>query len=335
MSILKNVYNLSFNLRNLKPWTYLDESDVFGVQIPGSDKKYFVSIMGGGGEHYAIAAYEGPVALLDFWTLSDPDSWFRPADLLTIPHLMVSFENMSEIEPRTRKAIKDFGFNIMGKKAWPDLKQCIPGFVPHFPEQEALADLEVILEQVLHVVGRAKSSTYFIMPENMDNDMYLMRVNTSPGSDKWEDTYWKLELPVTEFEMLFSDDDRKSLKGLMQTNKVLQADISITNKVVAPPGEKPYFSCIYILMDKTSHMALDFELLPPHEGLDAVYARIPQLIIESLLKLRWRPEVIEFRHPMLYEMTQKVLSASKITSSLKNRLNAVDDFLENFTEASL
>lgn len=283
MSALKNVYNLSFNLRNLKPWTYLDESDVFGVQIPGSDKKYFVSIMGGGGEHYAIAAYEGPVALLDFWTLSDPDSWFRPADLLTIPHLMVSFENMSEIEPRTRKAIKDFGFNIMG----------------------------------------------------MDNDMYLMRVNTSPGSDKWEDTYWKLELPVTEFEMLFSDDDRKSLKGLMQTNKVLQADISITNKVVAPPGEKPYFSCIYILMDKTSHMALDFELLPPHEGLDAVYARIPQLIIESLLKLRWRPEVIEFRHPMLYEMTQKVLSASKITSSLKNRLNAVDDFLENFTEASL
>lgn len=335
MNTLKKVYQLSINLRNLKPWTFLSENDIFGIQIPGSEKKYFVSIMGGAGEHYALAAYEGTHAILDFWELSQPDTWYRPEDLLTIPHLMVSFENKEEIEPAARKQLREFGFNFMGKNAWPDLKHVKPGFVPEMPEEEALADLVMILEQTMHVVNRAKISPDFILPETMDEDMYLMRTNTSPGKDDWKDTYWKLELPSIPYTIEFSTFDKKKIRGLKRTNYTIQADIAITNKVIASPGQKPYFACMFIMIHKQTQMVLDFELLSPTDGIHKMYAKFPQLLIDKILRLKWRPAVIEFRHPLLHEMAQEVLYSTNIKIIYHQKLNLVDDFLKSFTEADL
>ncbi len=335
MSTLKKVYQLSINLRNLKPWTFLSESDIFGIQIPGSEKKYFMSIMGSAGEHFALAAYEGTHAILGFWELSQPDTWFRPEDLLTIPHLMVSFENKEDIEPTAKKQLREFGFNFIGKNAWPVLKHVKPGFVPEMPEEEALADLVMILEQTMHVLERAKISPEFILPEEMDTDMYLMRTKTSPGKDGWKDTYWKMEPSSIPYQMGFSTHDRKKISGLKRTNHSIQADIAITNKVVASPGQKPYFACMFVMIHKQTELVLDFELLSPTDGIYEMYSKFPQLLIDKLLRLKWRPAAIEFRHPLLHEMAQEVLYPTKIKIIYHHKLNLIDDFLKHFSETDL
>jgi len=50
IEIWKEIFHLSEELYIQAPWTYMAETDIFGVRTPGSGKTYFISIMGSAGE---------------------------------------------------------------------------------------------------------------------------------------------------------------------------------------------------------------------------------------------------------------------------------------------
>ena len=77
-STLKKAIQLADQLKELAPWTYMDETDIFGVRMPDTGKQYFVSIRGAAGQHYGMAAYEGTEGLMGFWELQQPATWVRP-----------------------------------------------------------------------------------------------------------------------------------------------------------------------------------------------------------------------------------------------------------------
>jgi len=51
----------------------MNETDIFGIKIPGTNRIYFISVMGSLGEVTAITAYMGERALQMFWELQDED----------------------------------------------------------------------------------------------------------------------------------------------------------------------------------------------------------------------------------------------------------------------
>ena len=55
----RRLYDSAIAVRNLRPWQWMLESDVFGVSDPISQQLYFVSIMGARGEHLSVAVYSG------------------------------------------------------------------------------------------------------------------------------------------------------------------------------------------------------------------------------------------------------------------------------------
>lgn len=62
----KRLYELMDKIRELAPWEYMYEQDIFGIQFPETGKLGFVSVMGNLGEHYAVAIYPGKKALKVF-----------------------------------------------------------------------------------------------------------------------------------------------------------------------------------------------------------------------------------------------------------------------------
>jgi hypothetical protein len=50
------LFALMNRVRDLTPWEWMEETEPFGVQHPATGEIGFVSVMGNGGEYYAISA---------------------------------------------------------------------------------------------------------------------------------------------------------------------------------------------------------------------------------------------------------------------------------------
>ena len=65
----RKLYKAAIQIKEVAPWEWMEETDVFGIQNPKTDELGFVSVMGMLGEHYAIAVYLGAEALNRFWQI--------------------------------------------------------------------------------------------------------------------------------------------------------------------------------------------------------------------------------------------------------------------------
>ncbi len=61
------LYSAAVRVKELAPWKWMDESELFGVQSPETGELGFVSIMGMAGEHFAVAVYQGAKGCTAFW----------------------------------------------------------------------------------------------------------------------------------------------------------------------------------------------------------------------------------------------------------------------------
>src|SRR5262245_30971660 len=90
------LYAAAGRVKVMAPWKWMIEDEVFGVRNPERDEVGFVSVMGAGGEHFAVALYQGAVALHDFLALSQGDS-VETERLLEIPQLQASFDDRGRL----------------------------------------------------------------------------------------------------------------------------------------------------------------------------------------------------------------------------------------------
>ena len=67
----KKLYELAVKIKDLAPWDWMDEDDIFGFKMPDTGNLGFVSVMGTLGEHYSIAVYQGLRGLGGFWRMQE------------------------------------------------------------------------------------------------------------------------------------------------------------------------------------------------------------------------------------------------------------------------
>src|SRR5947209_235334 len=87
----RQLYELAGKLKELAPWEWMDESEIFGVESPEDGEIGFVSVMGARGEHLAIGIYLGAEGLYGFWDFQNEGHEKEPLALFDIPQLQASF----------------------------------------------------------------------------------------------------------------------------------------------------------------------------------------------------------------------------------------------------
>src|SRR5215475_13478923 len=97
------LYAAAGRVKEMAPWKWMIEDEVFGVRNPERDEVGFVSVMGAGGEHFAVALYQGAVALHGFLALSEavadgPVDGIGAERVLEIPQLQASFEDRGHLQ---------------------------------------------------------------------------------------------------------------------------------------------------------------------------------------------------------------------------------------------
>jgi hypothetical protein len=180
----KKLYELMVRIKELAPWEWMNEDDIFGFKLPGTETLGFVSVMGTLGEHLSIAVYLGARGLNGFWQMQELGPRLTPEFVLQVPQIQGSFEDREDITAEDRKVMKQLSLKFRGGQAWPQFRSFRPSCIPWYLEKDEAALLTCALEQILELAPRFQENPDIFMPTDSDDD-YLVRVHQN---GKWEDS---------------------------------------------------------------------------------------------------------------------------------------------------
>ena len=326
----RHLYDAAGRLKDLAPWEWMTEADVFGVQHPETSALGFVSIMGMLGEHYVVTVYLGPEVLDQFWALQQAGPSGNPERVLEIPQLQASFENRDMLRKQDHDLIKQLGLKFRGRQAWPLFRSFRPGFVPWFLELHEVQFLSLILDQVSEVAVRMQDHATLLPPP--DERHYLIRVARQAGGHPiWEDRIQQIPAPepkpisiAVDVEML------NALKRLPQQRHTLEVDLFMAPSGVQEKGARPFYPYILLIVEARSGYILATDMLSPEPSLETMWGEIPQRLLSHLAQAEWVPKTIHVRSPLLVGLLGPI--AEELDFQLRSSrtlpgLDAVREFL--------
>jgi len=222
----RELFDLSTEVKDLKPWRWMEETDLIGIENPETGEIGFISVMGSLGEHEAVALYLGAEGLYEFIDLHTDDS-STAQRVLENRHLQAAFSERKYLEKQDRDLIKQLGLKFSGRRAWPMFRSYRPGYLPWFVTLNEARFLIHALSQIIAVAKSVRDEAQPLHPTGrVEKDGYIMRVSRKEGSALiWEDQVWRIPRPKREPVAAKIDAATvERLKALPQTKLGLEAD---------------------------------------------------------------------------------------------------------------
>ncbi|MBN1401036.1 MAG: hypothetical protein JXA74_09370 [Anaerolineae bacterium] len=302
----RRLYAAAMAIKALAPWQWMEEWQVFGVQDPESDEIGFVSVMGALGEHLALAVYRGFQGLWLFQDYAENASPEEADKLYEIPHLSASFEDRSETTQRDRDIIKSLGLSFRGRQAWPLFRSIHRGYLPWYLEPQETHFLACALEQTVQVAPRVRANPEILEPAGPTT--YLLRKAQSGAAGlTWEDQVvdaaaWEPE----GISINISGPEMRAFRALPAGRGELEADFFTMPIIIGERGERPYAPRMLILVERGSGFIVGFEMLAPEPSLEAIWGKLPNLVLANCAKWGARPRRMYVRSPFLYGLLEPV-----------------------------
>ncbi len=263
----KNLYEAAIQFKKMKCWDWMWDTDIFGVQNPVTGEIGYCCVMGGAGEHFALAVYQGSEGLYGYLTLQ---SGKKPSlqDILGLQKLlMASFEDRALLQKEDIQLIKKIDLKFSGPDSWPLFRSYQPGYHPWYLTGEEARYLTLCLWQAIDISLRFKGDPKKLTPP-MGN-RYLVRV---PKKDKtglsWRDV-WMEPLPLQKKEIIAEPIDEVRLEKIKRRipnrQGVWEVDYFYHPGPIRDNEERPYYPYITLWVDQHSGFILSHHLDKPAE----------------------------------------------------------------------
>jgi uncharacterized protein DUF6930 len=328
------LYAAAGRVKGMAPWEWMMEGDVFGVRNPERDEIGFVSVMGAGGEHFAVALYQGAAAFYDFLALSEAGGDGR-ADrvvagrVLEIPQLQASFEDRGHLQKEDRDVIKKLNLKFRGANSWPMFRNYAPGMFPWFLTSSEARFLTIALEQLLDIAPRVRDDEDCLCGE--ENNEFLVRV---PRVEKarlvWEDKIMPVPEPDLKDAAPAPLDPQllESLKQLPEVTNVIEIELAMLPMPVREKKDRPFFPYLLMLAEASSGAIVGSDMLQPLPSLDAMRAELPSKVAEYLQQLGVKPMIIAVRTETTARSLAPLANELGIRIKLSPNLPALDSAME-------
>lgn len=317
----KNLYEMILKIKDLAPWEWLEEIDLFAVENPETQELGFISVMGAIGEHYCIAVYLGEIALARFWHFqeSEPDD-MSYQKLLEMPQLQASFEDRDFLDKDDREIIKKLSLAFRGKNAWPMFRKYEPGFCPWFINSAEARFLIYALEQTINVALRAQEDPTILLPN--ENYSYLLRRRVKRGNSYvWQDDIWHESMIEPELiEPVVDMIALEKAKSLSLKNVTIEVDMFMFPQPVFDKGSRPYYPYLLLLLESAHGLIVGQKLLQPLPDLQSMQVKIPHHLLDIFSKISYVPDKIRIASPMLYSLLEHIADHLNITIEKVNNL---------------
>src|SRR5262249_47799303 len=278
--------------------------------------------------HFAVALYQGAVALYDFLALGEADS-VEAERVLEIPQLQASFEGRGRLEKEDRDTIKNLGLKFRGANSWPLFRNYAPGMFPWFLTSSEARFLTTALEQLLDVAPRVRDDEDVLLGE--ENDEFLVRVPRVENARLvWEDKTMRVPGPELKKAAPAPLDPQllESLKQLPEVTNVIEIGLTMLPMPVREKKDRSFFPYLLMLVDASSGVILGNDMLQPLPSLDAMRAEFPTKVAEHLLRLGVRPLRVTVRTETNARSLAPLADELGIRIKLSPRLPALDEAME-------
>lgn len=265
----------ALRVKDLAPWQWLLEHQVFGVKNPETGGLGFVSIMGNLGEHLGVSVYLGARGLYNFM-LIQAGAGPMPQLLLETAQLMASYEDREMLEDHDRQILQRARIKVRGRQSWPMFRSHRPAFVPWYVDADEARFLTLALEQVLEVAPRLKAKPD-LLPD-ATRKRFLVRVSEKQddGSLAWRDREQYVQPPGGLNLQLAAPNDM--LEHVAALPKKLHVEVHVfmlLEPAQDKPSTRPYFPYMLMVVDRKSGMVVGSAMLKPVPQWKDVWEDVP------------------------------------------------------------
>jgi hypothetical protein len=334
---LSNLYVAAVGFRDLKPWQWMSDIDLFAVQDTINNQTGYCCVMGQAGELFGLAVYLGDEGFGHIVKVLSED--IHGDELFEQRALLLTFEDRQDIDKEDYKRIKLSGYSFRGRKQWPVFRSYVPGFYPWYLNSEEVSFFTQVLNQAIDVCQRVRENPKLL--ENEDKEyIFARRSIFEENGVNWEDTWLPLPLDCYDTERSFyklEDLELNRRKKTYQKRKVVvEFDIQyIPEAVQEKKGERPYFPVLGLWMERQHGLILGVEIVHPNDYVKCIQEKF----FEILDQQRWIPETIEVQKEKAYHLlapiAQKLGINLKLVPELPMLETVVDEMLSNFAFYSL
>jgi len=322
------LYQAALEFKEIEAWTWMYDSDVFGVQDPVSGEIGYCCIMGNLGEMFALAVYLGSEGLESYMRIAsepplDPSEAFE--ELMSQKCLMASFANRDELMKEDRQVIKRLGLKFRGRNAWPLFRSYRPAYHPWHITADEARFLTLALQQAREVCLRFREGPTLLTPPN--DELWFVRApeETEEGLS-WRDDWLEADL-LEEEELPDVPIDELRLARLKKAAQFMDAvwemDFFLSpSPVQESKDERPYYPYLTMMVDHKSGFIFGTDLASPETYL----AEFPWRFITLAERLKKLPTELWVTKEDAYDLLEP------LTSHLGVELYLVDE-LESLGEA--
>lgn len=319
------LYEAMAKVKDLAPWQWMSEADLFGVQDPETGEVYYVSVMGELGEHFAVAAYPGAEGLNGFWVMNQGILEESPEVFVLVPQLQASFEDRSQLNDQDRQLIKSLGYKFRGRQAWPLFRSYRPAYMPWYLEAAEATVLALILEQVLEVATRFREDRQLL--EVTSAATYLVRIaRTADGAMVWEDRRMAVTFPPAPSITIEMEAPLLAyLKGLPRSKVDVEIGVIMFPVPIRESGSRPYFPFMILAVEARNGLILGNELLDAREGMDAMWGQVTLSVAKALARWQIVPRTMKVSNPLVEGLLQPLAAELGSRVRVVPRLRVLDE----------
>lgn len=328
---LIELYQAASDFKKAEPWKWLYDADLICVENPEDKTIGYCSVMGKGGEHYALGVYLGETGLSGFCDLLENAETIPYHQALHYQNcIMCSFEDRDLLDKVDREQIKALGLSFRGRNAWPMFRRLEPGYAPWFINQAECVFLTHALRQTLIVTREIVDDKFGIDLEQ--GETILRRSKKKNGQLQWYSAEIQLDFPTVKYFPVEIKDDLliQRIKRARRMGDVpLQADICyLPSPVQERKGERPFFPRIFLLVEVKSGLVIDFETYQSvNDDANVVLNRLIGICLEKGV-----PKEIQVRSEKMAAILEDLCQKANIELAIVETLSSIDLVLEEMVK---
>ena len=266
--IWKDFYKTAMAFRDMKPWEWMDDSDIFGVQDPASGEIGYCCVMGAAKEVFALGIYLGEEGFHSYLNILFNADGFED-DMISAgleqKIIKIEFVNNNEITKDEKEIYKELGLKFRGKNQWVSPRLFLPAYMPRtLTDEQALFSTHV-LWQAMEVAEQCKENDEFLYE---DEEKIMVRVpekmnNTLNWKNRW------LEEPEEAETEPKQAIDPTIIANLKEKLPVKEAALCFSlgyfpGGILSGEGEShPFFARLALWISYGSGMILGFNTFSP------------------------------------------------------------------------
>jgi len=251
--------------RQLAPWGWMGEEDVFGVRNPWTGEVGWCVVMGAAGLVRGLAVYRGEQGYLCY-TLTMAERVEGWDVLAYLDGLLLEFCDREELTDLDRRQIRASGLKPRGRGVWPQFRSYLPWRAPWYLTPEEARYMRLVLGQACVVAARLREGA--APPLRKGSRLLVREPGRGEGGWVWADAWSEPRLPGPPREVEPPEEGLgRVLSRCGRTEEVWEVDVFPLQAMVGEGEERPSIPPTLLVASDGFPPAVAVEVVEPGPGM--------------------------------------------------------------------